>query len=124
MEKSNKKPEKTMNESKEKFTPGPWSVRDKMCIFRFLSVTSDNAPFVIAKIMQPDMQRILEDATKEKANWEQLSANAALIATAPEMYALLEKALEALEDDGYMDEESVRLRMDITNVLVRAKGEA
>ena len=104
-----------MNESKEKFTPGPWSVRDKMCIFRFLSVTSDNAPFVIAKIMQPDMQRILEDATKEKANWEQLSANAALIATAPEMYALLERLANGYKHDS-------PTRQTINALLARARG--
>jgi hypothetical protein len=101
--------------SEPKFTPGPWSVRDKICIFRFLSVTSDKSPFLIAKIMQPDMQGILENATKEKANWEQLSANAALIAAAPEMY-------EMLVDIAEQRVTGLSMYAAINKLLVKARG--
>lgn len=111
--------------SEPKFTPGPWSVRDKICIFRFLSVTSDKSPFMIAKVMEPDMQRILEDATKEKANWEQLSANAALIAAAPDMYEFIKSltsfggqiALATLGEDG------MKIYNEAMRVLAKARGE-
>ncbi|MBQ7178478.1 MAG: hypothetical protein IJS08_13770 [Victivallales bacterium] len=113
-----------MSERKEKFTPGPWSVRDKICIFRFLSVTSDKSPFVIAKIMQPDMQRILEDATKEKANWQQLSANAALIAAAPEMYELLDRIKGRLEFCKLENSIDAETEHEIDRLLRKARGEA
>lgn len=107
-----------MSERKERFTPGPWSVRDKICIFRFLSVTSDKSPFVIAKVMEPNMQRILEDTTKEKANWQQLSANASLMAAAPDMYELLERLSHALFAEN-ADEWSE----EINFLLAKARGE-
>ena len=115
---------------KPKFTPGPWHVHRKEFHFKrgidcvSESIHGENSTIGIIASMPFEREYSMLKEYRENFNQMEVDANAALIATAPEMYALLEKALEALEDDGYMDEESVRLRMDITNVLVRAKGEA
>lgn len=45
---------------------------------------------------------------------------AALLAVAPKMRSLLQKALNALEDDGYEGAESVNLRNDIKKVLEKS----
>lgn len=53
--------------------------------------------------------------------WPDRGKDAMLIAAAPKMRELLGRALEALEDDGYMDAESQQLRADIAAVLASTK---
>lgn len=106
---------------KELFTPGPWEV--------FTGDGTTNWHTLVIRRREPQngieqlpvdicaCQNCLCDASEKPAN-------ASLIAAAPEMYALLERALTALEDDGYMDAESQQLRADISAVLAKAKWEA
>jgi len=97
----------TKNEPK--FTPGPWRVERRefdFCGNCDISVSTDE--LLIADIYNDDVPGM---------------ANAALIAAAPEMYEVLERAYTALWDDGYMYNKSQKLRADISTVLAKARGE-
>lgn len=98
----------TKNEPK--FTPGPWSIEK--------SEYPDGAGYfyINAKDKNIGGDVIVFQGINNMAN-------AALIAAAPEMYEVLERAYTALWDDGYMDNKSQKLRADISTVLAKARGE-
>lgn len=76
-----------MSERREKFTPGPWRVRDKTYgKYRFLTVVNDASPMVIIANM-PSLHDIPLREWKNAYDIDEVAANAALIAQSPSLYA-------------------------------------
>jgi len=88
-----------------KFTPGPWR----------RSAFEDDWAIRGAKC-----DRVI---ARPNCNFDDASANAALIAAAPEMYALLNNILNDLETDGTISLND-NAANDIRMLLAKARGEA
>ena len=90
-----------MSERKEKFTPGPWEIKDGFIIHK-----RTECGYMFEEVihgMPFGVQR------------EEDAADAALIATAPEMYHELERLLSIIGEEDY----------EIVNkILQKARGEA
>lgn len=111
-----------MSERKEKFTPGPWRFRDKTYgKYRFLTLVNDASPMVIIANM-PSLHDIPLREWKNAYDIDEVAANAALIAAAPEMYALLSNILNDLETDGSISLND-NAANDIRGLLAKARGE-
>lgn len=108
-----------MSERKEKFTPGPWRFRDKTYgKYRFLTLVNDASPMVIIANM-PSLHDIPLREWKNAYDIDEVAANAALIASAPEMYALLDRLSHAL-----FAEDADEWAYEIKSLLAKARGEA
>jgi len=111
-----------MSERKEKFTPGPWQVRDRTYgKYRFLTVVNDASPMVIIANM-PSLHDIPLREWKNAYDIDEVAANAALIASAPEMYYLLCNILNDLETGEYISIAD-NTAFDIRGLLAKARGE-
>lgn len=91
------------------FTPGPWTITDRDDLFRIreeasdaVLATTDDGGHPTETIFDYDTQR----------------ANAHLIATAPELYAELERLYELLRRGGYA------VAGNTAGILAKARGEA
>ncbi len=93
----------------EKFTPGPWNVAG------FDSRINEERYFGIGT---PHGQMIVESFGECDSNRK---ANAALIATAPEMYRKLEWLQREFDESD--DEELVAIGWEIELILKKARGE-
>ena len=102
-----------MSERKEKFTPGPWEAHG--------TSQQDFVTTAWEAKGGPDSPPTPENICK--CGNDNGFYNAALIAAAPEMYEVLERAYTALWSDGYMYNKSQKLRADISTVLAKARGE-
>ncbi len=113
-----------MNE-KEKFTPGPWEVRDKMYgDIRIIQVTSDLPPYFIAGVTHGFSQKIMTSNHLE-INWEELRANADLLAASPEMYEFI-KSLTSFGGQillATLGEDGMNIYNEALRVLAKARGE-
>lgn len=90
-----------MNKAEVKHTPGPWSLDEEAC-----NVVHEPSGSVIARFFTPDDFPCLESGTPEMGCAEQeLPANAALIAAAPDLLAALELILPMAK--GYAAEHPV-----------------
>lgn len=96
-----------MSERREKFTPGPWFASGQL-----IFAESQKHPIPIAAV---NGLWLLTGNTFED--------NAALIAAAPEMYALLSNILNDLETDGNISLND-NAANDIRMLLAKARGEA
>lgn len=86
-----------MQNIKPKFTPRPWRFRDKTYgKYRFLTVVNDASPMVIIANM-PSLHDIPLREWKNAYDIDEVAANAALIVSAPELYANEEANLEVLK---------------------------
>lgn len=104
-------------DDKPKFTPGPWEVRDKTYgEHRLISVVSDSPMVIIADM--PKRYDKLGDEWEKAFNIDEVAANAALIAQAPEMYARLEQVAEDFEALGMLCN-----RDKVLELLAKARGE-
>jgi hypothetical protein len=94
----------------EKFTPGEWKVNEK-------TMECGNLYRYGFEVVSPDVRkRVCYSETDEQKNVEQMQANAALIAAAPEMYRMLEQLHGALAAVPV-------LQVEIEKVLKKARGE-
>ena len=92
MEKSNRKLEKIMN--KPKFTSKPWSVHRREIHHKGIdlvssAIFSDNSPIGIIASMPHQNEFLLLKEYKDRFSQDEVDANAALIAAAPDMYEML-----------------------------------
>jgi len=103
------------DERKERFTPGPWTVTGSR-----LSVAAGFVKFMAVGVCSFDN---IQDEERSE-----LEANAALVATAPEMYALLSEidGLPVADVSGPMKDvlACVDFRGRVNAVLKKARGEA
>jgi hypothetical protein len=95
-----------MTNKKERFTPGPWEVHDNIGRKGEMGIVSDGAPCIIA-IMG-----------NQKAWPLKASANARLIAAAPEMLEALQYAEKLLGERG-----PAGCTFGISKVIAKALGE-
>jgi len=90
-------------ERRERFTPGPWSVPDGRILVIEDSEGREIVSFPLAK----------------NYDGEERIANCRLVASAPDMYALLDEVVSApLADDWW------KFRERVSAVLKKARGEA
>lgn len=103
---------------KPKHTPGPWTA---ICDDNFKRVTKHDGHTRMALISTSatDERVIAIDCTSSGADYDEDCANAALIASAPEMYAALEDAIKLLEHHVRPEWEQTKFR----RVLAKARGE-
>ena len=117
-----------MQNIKPKFTPRPWRFRDKTYgKYRFLTVVNDASPMVIIANM-PSLHDIPLREWKNAYDIDEVAANAALIAAAPEMYALLER-LEQLGEKAKiypmlaLEKKLLDIIEETRRILAKARGE-
>lgn len=101
---------KTIKTNKVSFTPGPWHAsKDERCIYAKLQTT--DGTYVETLIAQ--CSKITTSAT----------ANAALIAAAPEMFEALEKIQATLLEKHKGTENHTYELLLISDIIKKAKGE-
>lgn len=102
--------------SKTKFTQGPWKVADDVLFnVRSIRIRAADYPWLLAKVADTTQVHILK-AAKQDMDWNVFEANAALIAAAPEMYAMLETLLNDYEEGSIVHGQ-------ISALLAKARGE-
>ncbi len=94
---------------KTKFTPAPWAIDSSYDTMLYITANGHG-------VCEVDCDTVY--AIPEIAPTPQQKANAHLIASAPEMYKLLQ---EISEDDNY---ELFGAKLDIENLLKKARGES
>lgn len=92
-----------------KFTPAPWKIADGDFIYALNDFKSNRFFFEI------------QAAGKGCAPPDEVVANANLIACAPEMYEMLEIALDCLGDEFALPRDIID---DIESILAKARGES
>lgn len=110
--------------SEEKFTKGPWQVDDDEGALRLFVYSEEYGNVCTVSLFdQRDREAVLLGETpednpdrKEYLDFDKITANAALIAAAPEMYELLEAILLS----GKLP---LSLYASVKKVLQKARGE-
>lgn len=110
----------------EKFTPGEWEVNEK-------TMECGNLYRYCFEVISPDVRkRVCYSETDEQKNAEQMQANAALIAAAPQLYKMLKLACYEIEimanycEENNMERDAqsyTNLVFYIHKVLKKARGE-
>lgn len=109
-----------MNEREEKFTPGPWKAGRNPAMATVLDDHEGKAIYSRGGGHHIAWANIHDD--EGKLDMDTALANAALIAAAPEMYALLSNILNDLETDGSISLND-NAANDIRMLLAKARGE-
>ena len=110
------------------FTKGPWKVADDVLFnVRSIRIRAADYPWILAKVADTTQELMLK-AAKQDMDWNVFAANAQLMASAPEMYDLLQKImLEAYETLDESGEEIIALPdgviSSIASILRKARGE-
>jgi len=105
-------------ERKEKFTPGPWTVKGPCCSLTRPGIDGD---------LNGNKRSIIIIGTDEDRRGIDTEANAALIAAAPDMYAALENAVKDYGKPGgpwNVPSEPGTWIHSATSALAKARGES
>ena len=97
----------------DKHTPGPWAVWPTADSMIDVAVGPAVGGVAVCQIVTADGRGINTDEAMERGN-----ANARLIASAPDLLDLCERALRALSEDDFPS-----LRDDLREAIRRATGE-
>ena len=112
--------------SEEKFTPGPWFIKQSEEIRSPYSpnVSSTRITILDKPGGQYQSRHVIAQVAKGNGRGE---ANAALIAAAPDMYGLLEHYLDLIQrandGDAVSEQKIFEQAADIEKVLKKAEGE-
>jgi hypothetical protein len=114
------------------FTPAPWQIDDDEGALRLFVYNEEHGNICTVSLFdQRDREAVLLGETpeddpdkKEYQDFNKITANAALIAAAPEMYDLLQKVVNLEVLTGYWDmKNNCPLRKSIQKLLKKARGE-
>lgn len=113
--------------SEEKFTKGPWFIKQSEEIrspYSATNVSSTRITILDAPGGQYQSRHVIAQVAKGNGRGE---ANAALIAAAPEMYGILEHYLDLIQrandGDAVSEQKIFEQSADIEKVLKKARGE-